>query len=93
MFDINDHTNLYQYTCESCDFYGSRHEVFGQCYRFPPEIGQKMTPIGVIADRQIYADTARPLVSHDNWCGEWQCADGNIKATFVNKQAQNMLVG
>jgi len=58
--------------CSRCAFYKalSDQESVGQCHRYPPKVASKHKS----GERKVLADVF-PLVSEDNFCGEYQNKD------------------
>ncbi len=80
--DDDGRGNPWGYTCEACDFFMSNLETdaYGKCHRYPPVFGQRMTEIGTVGGIAVIVDSARPSVSGEDWCGEWQCEEDNVRA-------------
>lgn len=53
--------------CEGCTYYQAQERNIGACHRFPPSFAGDSSPID-------FHHWKFPLVSANNWCGEFQAA-------------------
>jgi len=53
--------------CEGCTYYQAQERNIGACHRFPPGFAGDSSPID-------FHHWKFPLVSANNWCGEFQAA-------------------